>query len=97
MKKVAEIKTIKRLENHPGANCTVVEFDNGNVNFISYSTRVISIENALSMNRSSRKIECTCTYSATTRSQIGWFLKEYAPDLNYYDIKKIVGQGFVKM
>lgn len=55
MKKVAEIKTIKSLENHPGANCTVVEFDNGNVDFISYST------------------------------------------LNYYDIKKIVGQGFVKM
>lgn len=88
MKKVAEIKTIKSLENHPGANCTVVEFDNGNVNFISYSTRVISIENAISMNKSSRKIECTGTYSPTTRRQIGWFLKEYAPDLNYYDIKK---------
>lgn len=93
MKKVAEIKTIKRLENHPGANCTVVEFDNGNVNFISYSTRVISIENAMS----NRKIECTGTYSTTTRRQIGWFLREYASDLNYYDIKKIVGQGFVKM
>ena len=39
MKKVAEIKTIKRLENHPGANCTIIEFDNGNVNFISYSTK----------------------------------------------------------
>lgn len=93
MKKVAEIKTIKSLENHPGANCTVVEFDNGNVDFISYSTRVISIENAVG----NRKIECTGTYSATTHRQIGWFLKEYAPDLNYYDIKKIVGQGFVKM
>lgn len=93
MKKVAEIKTIKSLENHPGANCTVVEFDNGNVNFISYSTRVISIENAVS----NRKIECTGIYSATTRRQIGWFLKEYAPDLNYSDIKNIVGQGFVKM
>ena len=84
MKKVAEIKTIKSFENHPRANCTVVEFDNGNVNFISYSTRVISIENAVS----NRKIECTGTYLATTRRQIGWFLKEYAPDLNYYDIKK---------
>ena len=26
-------------------------------------------------------------YSATTRKQIGYFLKEYVPQLNYYDIK----------
>ena len=31
------------------------------------------------------------------RKQIGYFLKEYAPDLCYYDMKKIVGEGEVEM
>lgn len=42
-------------------------------------------------------MECTGTYSATTRKQMAWFLKEYAPDLTYYDMKAIVGKGAVAM
>lgn len=94
MKKVAEVKTIKRLQKHSFANCKVITFDDETIEFISYSTKVISIKNNTVGNR---KIECTGTYSATTRRQIGWFLREYAPDLTYYDIKNIVGQGFVKI
>lgn len=41
------------------------------------------------------QVECTGTYSQTTRKQIGWFLKEYMPHLNYFDMKSIVGKGMV--
>lgn len=36
---------------------------------------------------------CTGTYSATTRKQIGWFLKEYFGNVAYQDIKFIVETG----
>lgn len=80
----------KRLNNHASAQCHVV-IDKEGIHFISYTTRVISIVR----KAGERLVECTGTYSATTRKQIGWFLKEYAPDLSYYDMKAIVGKGFV--
>ena len=84
--------TIEKLNNHKYAKCRV-EKENGRTCFISYSTPVIFIE----YHDGERYIECTGTYSQTTRKQIGYFLKEYAPDLCYYDMKRIVGMGMVKM
>ena len=83
---------MKRLNNHKYSKCGV-EVNGNTTTFISYATEVIkmTIENGV------RKMECTGTYSATTRKQIGYFLKEYAPDLCYYDMKKIVGKGAVIM
>ena len=77
------------LKDHPSSQCGVI-FDNGVVHFYSYSTRVISIY-------PNGEMECTGTYSQTTRKQIGWFLKEYAPHLSYYDMKAIAGKGIVKI
>ena len=79
------------LRNHAAAQCHIRIHDNGDIDFISYYTRVISIV----YRDGKRMIECTGTYSATTRKQIGWFLKEYAPDKNYYDMKAIAGEGFI--
>ena len=80
------------LRNHPYSQCYVRKNDNSSkVDFISYTTRVISIR----IEDGVRKVECTGTYSATTRKQIGWFLREYAPDLCYQTMKSIVGLGFV--
>lgn len=83
----------KNLVNHPYAECYVKEYENGDIDFISYVTRVISIV----VKNGKRMIECTGTYSPTTRKQIGWFLREYAPDLNYHQIKAISGEGFVEI
>lgn len=83
---------IKRLADHKYSKCHV-EITGNSIDFISYSTPVIYIRYI----DNERHIECTGTYSQTTRKQIGYFLKEYAPDLNYYDMKNIVGKGLVKM
>lgn len=81
----------KRLENHKSAQCHVI-IDGCNIHFISYVTRVISI--IMNPETGERMVECTGTYSQTTRKQIRWFLKEYASDLCYYDMKAIAGLGF---
>jgi hypothetical protein len=80
-----------KLREHASAQCHVVKGDR--LDFISYTTRVISIWR----EGGKRFVECTGTYSATTRKQMAWFLKEYAPDLTYYDMKAIVGKGAVAM
>lgn len=84
--------TKKRLENHKYAQCYVL-IENDTITFVSYNTVVIVIKDIDGI----RHIECTGTYSATTRKQIGYFLKEYATDLCYYDMKNIVGAGLVQM
>ena len=86
--------TTKKLSGHQSAQCRVNIFDNGDIDFISYVTRVISIRKDKNGNR---QVECTGTYSATTRKQIGYFLREYAPDLSYYDIKGIASKGYITM
>lgn len=70
----------------PNAQCGVVLSDDGSIHFISYTTRVITIDKE-------GWIECTGTYSQTTRKQIGKFLKEYAPVFNYYTMKQIAETG----
>lgn len=83
----------RKLFNHPGCNCHVeINPINGDISFFSYATRVITLTKD---KRGGRLVECTGTYSVTTARQIGYFLREYAPDLNYYDIKRIVGKGFI--
>lgn len=81
----------KRLAGHKSAQCYVIE-NEGRIDFISYRTRVITI---LHRGTDTEQIECTGTYSATTRKQIGWFLKEYMPHLSYHDMKAIAGKGML--
>ena len=81
---------IKKLNNHPHAQCHV-EIEPDRIVFVSYTTPVIIVKNYGGQNF----FECTGTYSQTTRKQIGYFLKEYFPYLNYYDMKAIVGMGEV--
>jgi len=74
---------IKRLTNHKSAQCHVV-VEEKVIEFWSYSTMVIRATNILGGVWS---LNCTGTYSQTTRRQIGWFLKEYFGELDYYDMK----------
>lgn len=71
--------TIKKLTDHRYSQCHVEIAPNGDVHFFSYVTLVCSIEAGW--------LSCTGTYSQTTRKQIGWFLKEYAPMMNYHNAK----------
>lgn len=81
----------KNLRDHQSSQCHVKISNNGKrIDFISYVTRVITITKSAD---GKRLVECTGTYSPTTRKQIGWFLKEYAPDLNYHDMKRIAELG----
>ena len=83
----------RNLKYAPYAQCHVI-IESDRVIFISYTTPVIFLDKDES---GSRRIECTGTYSPTTRKQIGKFLKEYAPDLCYADMKKIAGKGAITM
>lgn len=80
-----------KLKNHSYCNC-YVEMDNienpTQISFISYRTLVIYATKEDDV----WNIQCTGTYSQTTRKQIGYFLKEYFPLLNYYNIKEIAGK-----
>ena len=75
----------KRLSEHPSSQCGVIVNKDG-THFISYVTHVITIDN-------DGWLSCTGTYSATTRKQIGWFLREYAPRLCYHDAKHCAEKG----
>lgn len=82
--------TIRKLNGHNSAQACVTENGNG-INLISYTTRVITVKR----ENGKRMIECTGLYSRTSIKHIGWFCREYLPDLTYHDIKNIVGKGFV--
>lgn len=71
-----------KLTNHPYAQCSVRVLLDGSVVFTSYNTDVIYIDK-------DGWLYVSGLYSATTRKQIGYFLKEYVPFLNYYDIKSL--------
>ena len=70
----------KKLDSMPYAQCGVILNSDGSVKFFSYSTLVCIID-------AQGWLECTGTYSNTTRKQIGRFLREYAPNLSYHDAK----------
>ena len=57
-----------------------------------YSDYAISIPKDEQIDEDAYFLECTGTYSQTTRKQIGYFLKEYFGDLDYYDMKNIAGE-----
>lgn len=86
--------SIARLKNHRYAQCYTITYPNGDITFVSYRTPIIYISHT---SEGKRLIQCTGTYSQTTRKQIGWFLKEYLPEFSYYDMKNIVGKGWVEM
>lgn len=76
------MKFIMKLKNHPYAQCAVRVLLDGSIVFTSYKTDVIYIDK-------DGWLYVSGLYSATTRKQIGYFLKEYVPFLNYYDIKSL--------
>ena len=71
-----------KLKNHPYAQCSVRVYDDGSIIFTSYNTDVIYIDE-------DGWLYVTGLYSATTRKQIGYFLKEYLPAFSYQDIKDL--------
>lgn len=75
------------LKDHKSAQCSVRVYDNRDVVFQSYATDVIYYRHSTGM------VYCTGTYSATTRKQIGWFLREYFPMLSYRDMSNCVANG----
>lgn len=78
-----------KLKNHPYANCYVEKNDMG-IKLISYKTEVIIAAKAEIENY--WYIKCLGLFSQTTRKHIGWFLKEYFPMFNYYDMKNNIGK-----
>ena len=82
----------KNLSAHPSCKCHVeLTPDRKIIRFISYTTLVIQVE----INNGLREFECMGTFSQTTKKQIGWFLKEYFPDINSYMMEDIAGCGKV--
>ena len=73
--------TIKKLTDHRYSQCHVEIASDGGISFFSYITLVCHID-------AEGWLECTGTYSQTTRKQIGWFLKEYAPAMTYHMVKQ---------
>ena len=69
----------------PYAQCGVNIHKDGRIDFISYTTLVITID-------ADGWLEITGTYSQTTRKQIGHFLHEYVPNLCYQDVKMFYEQ-----
>lgn len=85
---------IRKLTQHPYSQCSVIIKEDGAILFYSYSTLVIGAE---PITEGHYEVYCTGTYSPTTRKQIGWFLKEYFGDLNYYHMKEIAGKHACKI
>lgn len=85
------IVTRQPLSHHRYAQCGVYDFGN-KLEFESYNTTVIIAEK---QDDGTWYVYCTGTYSPTTRKQIGWFLKEFFGELNYYDMKQSAATGEV--
>lgn len=72
---------IKKLNSHPYSQCHVEIDCSGGIHFISYKTEVITI-------RPAGWLTCYGLYSATTRKQIEWFMREYCSPLTFHDAKR---------
>lgn len=77
----------KKLNAHPYANARV-EITPTAIVFASYSTAVITID-------ANGWASISGLYSMTTRKQIGWFLKEYAPAITYQMMKQCYEQDMM--
>ena len=69
-----------KLKGHEHANCYVYT-DGDTILFVSYRTI------AAVLNGDWLSIHCLC--SATTRKQVGWFLREYCPTVTYQTARTI--------
>jgi hypothetical protein len=78
--------TATNLKYHPYCQCKVRTYTDGAIVLISYATPVILID-------PEGWLSCTGTYSQTTRKQIGYFLKEYVPTVNYHMVKQLHADG----
>ena len=85
--------TIRKLHDHPYANCKVIEVEiygkeknEGIKRYIlrSYTTDVVLVRET----PTTWGLTCYGTYSQTTRRQIGWFLKDIGSPFTYFDAKK---------
>lgn len=86
--------TIRKLRNHPYANCKVFEeefydTDTGVVTMRHWWLRSYS-KDVVSVRETPRTWGLTCygTHSQTTRRQIGWFLKDIGAPFTYYSVKR---------
>lgn len=80
-----------KLPSMPYASAHVTYHDNGDIDLVSYYTRVITVDRDGWM-------ECTGTYSATTRKHIGAFIRDIVNplsghDLSYYTAKALYNDG----
>lgn len=81
--------TTKCLANHPYSQCHVNEYEDGTIEFVSYATKVVIIRPDEYMY-ALPAFSC----SATTRKQVGWFLREYAPSVSYSFLKEHERHGW---
>ena len=77
----------KKLTAHPYANARIEITDTATV-FVSYSTAVIAIDR-------NGWASISGLYSMTTRKQIGWFLKEYAPAITFQMMKQCLADDMM--
>lgn len=87
------IKTIeiRPLNNHKYSNCRVYITEDTTTGkratvFESYKTTAASIDG-------DGFLAVTCLCSATTRKQVSWFLREYAPIVDYQLAKRLYNDG----
>ena len=89
-----EIK-LYRMASMPGANCKVaIKFEDGvptEIALISYTTTVV----VLKKNGDKYSMECSGTYSQTTRRHINRFTKEFTGENMYYSCRDAVSRGDV--
>ena len=90
--------TIRKLHNHPYANCKVIEteYHDKETNKVirrwvlrSYTTDVVLVRETPTQ----WELTCYGTYSQTTRRQIGWFLDDIGSPFTFNDAKCSVETG----
>lgn len=95
------------LSKHKSANCHVKAYDDGLIEFISYTTLVIKatpthmyeplnggdiiVPSNFNPENDAYALRCYGTFTQTASRQITWFLDEYFPDVDKKIIKKIAG------
>lgn len=75
-----------RLKYCPYGSAVVVYECDGGISLYSYTTRISTIDKDGWM-------DCTGTYSVTTRKHIGAFLKEYGNGVTYQTAKELARTG----
>lgn len=93
---------VKTLSKHPAAKCEVRIYDNGTIEMVSYTTRIVEAKpvskidgvilyhiSAIKEGKYSDQNEESRIYSPTTARQISAFLAEYFQDINYQEFKRV--------